>query len=121
MPNTPATLPYGREAFTVVESLVAIAVVGIAGAALAVSLTAGGVLRRRASVSVAASAVVAGRIALLAARPCAASDTGGTTSAGEASDAWTARRRGTVWVWADSIESVLLAPILLEGAVTCAP
>ena len=59
-------------AFTIVEALVATAVVGIASAAFAVSLAANSLIRARAGARVAAAQFMAARVALLAVRSCAA-------------------------------------------------
>lgn len=108
-------------AFTLVEALVAIVLVGMAGAALAASFTTGSALRGRATVLTSAAGIAHSRIAALASRSCAAADTSGTTVARGASGSWTARRDGAGWAWSDSLRAGQAVPIRLEGTVTCTP
>lgn len=108
-------------AFTLVEALVAIVLVGMAGAALAASFTTGSALRGRATVLTSAAEIAHSQIAALASRSCAAADTSGTTVAPGASGSWTASRAGAGWAWSDSLRAGQAVPIRLEGAVTCTP
>ena len=110
-----------RNAFTIVEALVALVVVGIAGTAWAASLAANGALRSRASARVVAGRLVAARIAALAARSCAAADTGGVASAGTATEAWSAQRDGGRWSYSDSISVAPTLAVRVGGAVACRP
>jgi len=112
---------HSRFAFTIVEALVALAVVGIASAALAVSLAASGSLRRRATARLATGQALGARLAMLAARPCTAADTNGVVTAGGITEWWTARRVGAGWAFTDSIGSSTAMETRTSGAVSCAP
>ena len=110
-----------RNAFTIVEALVATTIIGIASAALAISLAANSRLRGRAAARIVAARVATERLGFLSARPCAAADTAGTASSAGTSEAWTARRTAGGWTYTDSIAIPPTFHFRSEGAVPCRP
>ena len=110
-----------HSAFTIVEALVATAIVGLASAAFAVALAANGSLRAQASARVVAAQIVAARLASLAARRCAAPDTGGIARADRATESWRARRIGAAWSYTNSITTSTLFVFRATGMVSCRP
>jgi len=108
-----------RSAFTIVEALVAATIVGLASAALALSLAASGTLRQRASARTGAAELTVGRVATLGARGCSAADTSGTTASHTLTERWGAQRAGAAWIYADTIAGAPIATVHLFGAVAC--
>ena len=108
-----------RSAFTIVEALVATAIVGLTSAAFALSLAANASLRTRASARTAAAQIVAERLASLAARNCVAADTNGLTVANGAAESWRARRIGAAWSYTDSITASPTFTFRAAGLVSC--
>ena len=108
--------------FTVVEALVAVAMLGAAGTALAIAFATSSAIRARAQSDAHAAAAVADRMALLARRPCAGRDTGAVRSAGAVSERWTAVRSPAGWAFRVSV-TVVGAPAstVVTGEVLCLP
>ena len=113
--------PTTRPAFTVVEALVATAVIGVASAALAAAFTATGSLRARAAIRVAAATLPRARIASLAARSCAAPDTAGGIAVSGLRGTWVARRTGAAWTFSDSARASTADAFRFDGSVSCRP
>jgi len=111
--------PVPRAGFTVVEALVATAIVGIAAAALAASLTATGAVRARATARNRAAAIARGQVAELSGRACAAPDTAGVIAVAGATGTWEARRAGAGWTFSDSVRSGRDDVVRFDGSVTC--
>lgn len=105
-----------RSAFTLVEALVATAVIGVAGATLAAVLGGTAVMRARALADARAAQLFRERIGTLAVRACNAAD----TQASSPPERWHARRVAGAWVYADTI-TVAPAPrvVSLQGSVSC--
>lgn len=89
--------------FTVVEALVAVAMLGTGGAMLAASLTVVHGLRARSLAGLAVADAVADHLGVLARRPCTAADTGGVSVAGGAANRWAATRHPRGWLLIDSV------------------
>lgn len=114
-------MPSNRIAFTIVEALVATTIVGIASAALAVSLAASSHLRSRAAARIAAAQIAAQRTGFLSARACAAPDTDGVTAAARGTEVWRARRSAGGWTYSDSITVAPAFTLHTAGTVACRP
>lgn len=110
-----------RAAFTLVEALVATAIVGLASAAFALSLAANASLRAQASAHANAAELMAARLASLANRACVAPDTAGTATANGATESWRARRIGAAWSYTDSITASPTLTVRGTGLVSCLP
>ena len=109
-----------RRAFTLVEVLVALMLMGVAAAGLVAALAGDHQLRE----SSAAYDFVAGRVRerleILAALPCAADAAGMTTSVWGV-DRWHAQRAQQTWHLTDSLVPLArpAAPIIVEARVAC--
>ena len=109
----------GRAAFSLVEILVAIALLGVAAAGLAVALAAD----RRARDLAAAHAATADRarehLEALASRSCGA-DTAETTSGSWGTESWRAVAGSGAWHLTDSlVPRQSRAPLVIEAFVAC--
>lgn len=111
--------PVPRAGFTIVEALVATAIVGIAATALAASLTATGAMRARAAARNLVAAIARAQVAELSGRACAAPDTGGVISVGGAVGTWAAQRAGAGWAFSDSVRAGRADVVLFAGSVAC--
>lgn len=107
-----------RTAFTLVEALVATAVIGVAGATLAAVLGGTAVMRARADADARAAQLFRERIGSLAVRACTAADTQLLSPV----EQWRARRVAASWLYSDTVH-VTPAPrvVSMRGAVACAP
>jgi type II secretory pathway pseudopilin PulG len=113
-------MPHRRAAFTIVEALVAIAMMGIAGAFLAAAYTVTTAARRSAVLDARSADAVHLRIAFLSRRPCAAPDTSATVLNGRVMEAWRARRSGSGWNFVDSVAMPGAPPrASVTGTVPC--
>jgi type II secretory pathway pseudopilin PulG len=109
-----------RTGFSIVEALVAIAMMGVAGGFLAAAFTVSTVARRRAELDSRTAALVHERVASLARRSCALADTSGSSSAGASREWWTARRAESGWIFSESVVVAGVPPrAALTGAVPC--
>lgn len=108
-----------RRGFSIVEALVATALVGVASAALAAALTVRTALRRQAGRDAVAARVLHEVSATLARRPCTAVDTSAAQRVVGADVRWQARRVASAWEFLQSVE-VGGAVIVSEGRVPCA-
>lgn len=109
-----------RGAFSIVEALVATAMLGIAGSALVVALGVAGSIRARGAADSGAAAATADRIALLARRPCASADTSATERRGALTDRWAARHDAAGWAFAETVSAAgATTPGTAAGVVTC--
>jgi type II secretory pathway pseudopilin PulG len=102
-----------RSGLTIVEALIATALMGVAGSMLAASFTVAGTARRNAARDARAAQALRERIAVLSRRPCAAPDTAGVDASGGATVFWTAHRAESAWRYSDSV--------IVPGAVPHAP
>lgn len=108
-----------RRAFTLVEVLVALVLMGVGAAALVTALTGDHRLRERAAESRFAAASVRARIELLAALPCSG-DASGVTASAWGSERWNARASASRWSLTDSVvPRPPAAPIVIEARVAC--
>lgn len=114
------TRPRTPRGFTVIEALVAIVTLGVAGGLLAAAFTVSTAARRRALLDVRGASWAQQRMALLAARSCLAADTSDSARSGPASEAWSAMRAADGWAFVDSV-SVAGAPAraAFRGTVAC--
>jgi type II secretory pathway pseudopilin PulG len=108
-----------RAAFTIIEALVATAMLGVAGASLAATLTVVATVQNRAALRAATAAAGGRRLNALVRRPCTAPDTAGADAAGPVLDAWTARRTGGSWVFADTLRAPGAPAAVIGGTVPC--
>jgi type II secretory pathway pseudopilin PulG len=109
-----------QSGFSIVEALVALAMMGIAGGLLAATFTVTLAARRSAALDVHSAAVVRTRIAVLARRPCSAADTSGVDQLDGAVDTWSARRTESAWEFSDSLAIPgVAARAPLSGRVRC--
>jgi type II secretory pathway pseudopilin PulG len=116
-PRTPCAVR--RTGFSIVEALIALALMGVAGGLLAATFTVAGAARRSAALQAQGAAVLRTRIALLSRRPCSAADTSGVDQVGGARDAWRAQRVDAGWEFTDSVAVPGAAPKTLTGRVRC--
>ncbi|HEY2850673.1 MAG TPA: prepilin-type N-terminal cleavage/methylation domain-containing protein [Gemmatimonadaceae bacterium] len=108
-----------RRAFTLVEVLVAVVLMGVGSAALVTALTGDHRLRERAAESRFAAASARARIELLASLPCSA-DASGVTASAWGSERWSARVSASRWNLTDSVvPRPPAAPIVIEARVAC--
>lgn len=106
--------------FSVVEALVATAMLGIAGGLLAATLTVTTATRRRATLELRTARFMHERISDLSRRPCTAPDTSGASRDGPVLEWWTAQRAGGGWAIAESVSVAGLAPgAQARGTVLC--
>jgi prepilin-type N-terminal cleavage/methylation domain-containing protein len=109
-----------RAGFTLVEGLVALAVIGVAAGLLASAVTVATAARRRAALDAHAAATLRTRVTMLARRSCADADTAATDRLGGAVVVWTARREGAGWAFVDSLFMPgTTSPPPLRGTVRC--
>lgn len=108
-----------RRAFTLIEVLVALALMGVAGAGLAGTLTADRRLRDFAAVHAFAADRTRERLGLLAVLPCL-SDAAGVTASAWGSERWRATPSRSIWWLTDSLELHWLAtPLVIKARVAC--
>ena len=112
-----------RKAFTLVEVLVALVLLGVAAAGLVTALTGDHRLRAAAAVHGFAAARVRDRLELLAMLPCSGDAAGATTSVWGV-ERWHARASPSVWQLTDSILPRPAArsstpPLVIEARVAC--
>jgi hypothetical protein len=106
---------------SVVEALIAVAMLGIAGASLCAAFAATTAARRHAAADTRAADATLARIAWLSRRSCVAADTAGLDADPGGSVAWTARRNGAKWVFTDSVRvNGVRAVTATGGFVACA-
>jgi prepilin-type N-terminal cleavage/methylation domain-containing protein len=109
----------GRCAFTVVELLVALILMGVAAAGLASALTGDQRLRSLAAANSYAADRTRERLEWLAALPCASGASGGSASAWGA-ETWHAFADTVVWHLTDSLVlRGVTAPTIVEARVAC--
>jgi prepilin-type N-terminal cleavage/methylation domain-containing protein len=108
-----------RRAFSLVEVVVAVVIMGIGVASLASALTADLRLRSRAVGRVLAAERLRARIELLARKRCTA-DTGGRTTESWGADAWRATVDSASWRLTDSLILRRAArPLVVEARIAC--
>lgn len=109
-------------AFTVVEAIIAIALLGVAAASLASAMAASTALRARANARFSAAAGSADRVSQLARRPCAAADTGGAHQRSGITERWSATQTPDGWAVAETVFAARAPePIVVKMVVACAP
>jgi type II secretory pathway pseudopilin PulG len=91
MPST------SRPAFTIVEALVATAVLGCASTAMVAALFVGGAVGRRGAFNAATARAARAWVRVAAARPCGAADTAGTAPMDRGAASWALTREGAAW------------------------
>jgi prepilin-type N-terminal cleavage/methylation domain-containing protein len=117
--HAPNDALHARRAFTLIEVLVALVLMGAASAALAGTLTADRRLRDLSAVYAFAADRARERMELLAALPCS-SDTAGTTASPWGSERWRASPSGGHWSLTDSLVlRRMAAPVVIEAHVAC--
>lgn len=105
---------------SVVEALVAVSLLGLAGTSLAASFSVVARADTAARVALAAADAARERVALLSARSCGASDTGASMLAGAARTTWRANRVPEGWAWFDTTTIPARAHrVVLAGTVRC--
>ena len=108
-----------RRAFTLVELLVALVMMGIAAAGLAGALTGDRRLRDMAAAYSFAAGRVRDRLELLAALPCLA-DASGASASAWGSERWRASPSRFAWHLTDSLVlRRLVEPLVVEARVAC--
>jgi len=108
--------------FTVVEAIIAIALLGVAAASLASAMAASATLRARAEARFGAAAGTADRVAQLGRRPCAAADTAGSDRRRRTTERWAAARVQQGWAAAETVFVARIAePTIVHMLVACAP
>lgn len=110
-----------RDGFTLVEAVVATAMMSVAGGLLATGLTVVTVARRRADIDAWGAQALREHVSLLAGRSCALPDTGAVDRLGEATDRWSARRSGGTWVFVDSVSVPGAPPRAAMGGIVLCP
>ena len=109
-----------RSAFSLVEVLVALALLGVAAAGLAAAVTAERRLRAIALQRSSAASAVRDRLEALAARPCARGDTAGVRALATGTEHWRALATSGAWLVVDSVSSSGSGPgIRVEARVAC--
>jgi prepilin-type N-terminal cleavage/methylation domain-containing protein len=110
---------HGRPAFTVIELLVALTMLGVAVAALVAALTGDRRMRDLAESQRFAADRMRERLESLAVLPCG-SDVAGASASVWGSDRWNATAAGSAWRLTDSIAlRRAVSPIVIEASVTC--
>jgi prepilin-type N-terminal cleavage/methylation domain-containing protein len=108
-----------RRAFTLIEILVALMMMGVAAAGLVSALTGDHRLRDMAAVRTFAADRARERLELLAALPCAG-DTSGTTVSAFGAERWRASVSPSAWLLTDSVVPRSPAHVLvIEARVAC--
>ena len=109
-----------RRAFTLVELLVALIMVGVGVAGLVSALTGDRRLRDMAAAHAFAADRARERVELLAGLPCAA-DTSGTAVSGWATEYWRASASQSQWSLTDSVVfAQSTVPLVMRASVACA-
>jgi prepilin-type N-terminal cleavage/methylation domain-containing protein len=108
-----------RRAFTLVEVLVALVLMGVAAAGLVTALTGDHRVRELAAASSAAAGVARDRLELLSALPCSG-DASGVTAFAWGAERWRAQASRSAWLLTDSLvpQSPATA-IVIEARVAC--
>jgi len=108
-----------RFAFTIIEVIVALMMMGVAAAGLASALTGDRRLRDLAAAHSFAAGLARERLESLAALPCSPGASG-TTSSAWGSEHWHAAASGSAWQLVDSLElRRSSAPLVIEARVAC--
>lgn len=108
-----------RHAFTLIEVLVALGLMGVAAGALAAAMAGDHRLRERAAEQGFAATAARARLEMLAISPCSG-DASGVTASARGVERWQARAAGAVWRLTDSIiPRSPAAPVVIEARVTC--
>jgi prepilin-type N-terminal cleavage/methylation domain-containing protein len=108
-----------RAAFTLVELLVALILMGVAAAGLVAGLTGDRRLRDLAAAHAFAADRIRERLEQLAARPCAF-EVSGTSGSAWASERWRASPSQSAWHLTDSlVVGRSAAPLIIEAHVAC--
>lgn len=108
-----------RLAFTLVEVLVALMLLGAAAGALVTALVGDHRLRERAAANTFAASVARARLEMLAASPCSG-DVSGVTTSVRGTEHWWARASRPLWRLTDSIlPPVPARPVVIEARVAC--
>lgn len=108
-----------RRAFTLVEVLVALVLMGVAAAGLVTALTGDHRLRAAAAAHSFAAARARERFELLAMLPCSG-DASGATISGSGVERWRAQAAQPVWRLTDSLVPPAPAvPVVIEARIPC--
>lgn len=108
-----------RRAFTIIEILVALILMGIAAAGLVSALTGDRRLRDLAAVQTFAADRARERLETLAALPCA-SATSGTYASALGSERWSATVSQSSWQLTDTLSLArVAAPLIISARVAC--
>jgi prepilin-type N-terminal cleavage/methylation domain-containing protein len=110
-----------RRAFTIVELLVALVIMGVAGTGLASALTGDRRLRNLAAAHEFAADRARERLEWLAALPCAPG-AAGTSSSPWGLERWNASLVQSAWQLADSLVLTLdppAAPVVIDATIAC--
>lgn len=108
-----------QRAFTLIEVLVALVLMGVAAAAMVTALGGDHQLRERAAESGFAAAAARARLEFLATLNCAR-DTSGVATSARGAERWHAVVSASLWRLTDSVVVRLPAPpIVIEARVAC--
>lgn len=116
----PAPMPAtSRHAFTIVEALVATAVLGCCAAAMVAALYVGAAIGRRGAFDAATARAVRAWVRAAAARACTAPDTAGRGAIERGAASWSLAHDGAAWrVVLHATDSLVVRTI--EARVPCA-
>ena len=110
---------HNRRAFTLIEVLVALMMLGVASAGLVAALTGDRKLRDASAAQLFAAARTRARIETLALLPCSA-DAAGTIGSAWGSERWHASASPSGWSLTDSLVLVRSAlPLVIQARVAC--
>ena len=108
-----------RHAFTLVEVLVALMLLGAAAGALVTAVVGDHRLRERAAGDSFAASAARARLEMLAASPCSG-DVSGVAASARGVEHWSARASRPLWRLTDSIVPRRpAAPVVIEARVAC--
>jgi prepilin-type N-terminal cleavage/methylation domain-containing protein len=108
-----------RRAFTLIEVLVALIIMGVGAAGLAGALAGDLRLRDLAAANALAAGVARDRLELLAALPCSA-DASGTSESAWGSERWRASASPSSWSLTDTLRlRRTAAPVVIRARVAC--
>jgi len=108
-----------RRAFTLIEVLVALVLMGVGAAALVTALSGDHRLRERAGAESFVAARARARLEFLAVRPCSG-DTSGVVTAAWGAERWQARASASQWRVTDSlVPRPPAAPVVITARVAC--
>jgi prepilin-type N-terminal cleavage/methylation domain-containing protein len=109
-----------RSAFSLVEVLTALALLGVAAAGLAAAAMADRRLRTLAAQRTSAASAIRDRLEALAARPCARGDTAGVRALASGTERWRALALPGAWRVVDSVSPSGSGPVIsVEARVAC--